>query len=214
MTSKAFDLLLALVRGAGRTVTKSELMAALWQDTAVEKSNLTQTVFVLRKALGEDSEETGYIRTMPRQGYRFVAPVMVDGRPERAEANHGERRRFGLRPQGIVFGSIAFVAALIAGFISGALRWRSDPPMMRFSVDLGPEALRGIQVGVGAWFNAVISPDGTHFVFPAKAADGSERLATRRLDQSIVTMLAGTEGVSILSFLRMASGSDSSPARS
>jgi serine/threonine-protein kinase len=40
----------------------------------------------------------------------------------------------------------------------------------------------------------VISPDGTRLVFPAKAADGTSQLATRRLDQSVVTILSGTEG--------------------
>ena len=65
--------------------------------------------------------------------------------------------------------------------------------MMRFSVDLGPEAIRG-RADTGEFFNPVISPDGTRLVFPAKVADGSEQLATRRLDQSTVTILAGTEG--------------------
>jgi serine/threonine-protein kinase len=65
--------------------------------------------------------------------------------------------------------------------------------MMRFSVDLGPDAIRG-QAQSGALFNPVISPDGTRLIFPAKAADGREQLAMRRLDQSTVTILAGTEG--------------------
>jgi serine/threonine-protein kinase len=65
--------------------------------------------------------------------------------------------------------------------------------MMRFSVDLGPEAIRGLSES-GEFFNPVISPDGTRFVFPAKAANGSEQLAMRRLDQSTVIMLTGTEG--------------------
>ncbi len=65
--------------------------------------------------------------------------------------------------------------------------------MMRFSVDLGPEAIRG-RAETGEFYNPVISPDGTRLVFPAKVADGSEQLATRRLDQSTVTILLGTEG--------------------
>ena len=63
---------------------------------------------------------------------------------------------------------------------------------MRFSVDLGPEAIGRAESG--EFFNPVISPDGTRYVFPAKAANGSEQLAMRRVDQSIVTLLAGTEG--------------------
>jgi serine/threonine-protein kinase len=86
---------------------------------------------------------------------------------------------------------------LVVAAISVALFWRAtlpaDRPMMRFSVDLGPEAIRG-RAPSGEFFNPVISPDGTRLVFPAKAADGSEQLAMRRLEQSTVTMLAGTEG--------------------
>src|ERR1700730_17568087 len=77
LTGKTFDLLLALVRGAGRTLTKSELMAALWPDTVVDESNLTQTIFLLRKALGNGADESGYILTVPRRGYKFDLPVTL-----------------------------------------------------------------------------------------------------------------------------------------
>jgi len=75
LTTKTFDLLMILVQGAGRTVPKAELMAALWPDTAVAESNLTQTIFMLRKALSEDSGRAGYVVTVPRIGYKFVGEV-------------------------------------------------------------------------------------------------------------------------------------------
>jgi Tol biopolymer transport system component/DNA-binding winged helix-turn-helix (wHTH) protein len=75
LTGKAFDLLLLLVRDPGRTIPKAALMNALWPETAVEEGNLTQTVFLLRKALGDDPEHAVYIQTAPRMGYKFVAPV-------------------------------------------------------------------------------------------------------------------------------------------
>jgi DNA-binding winged helix-turn-helix (wHTH) protein len=53
LTAKALDLLLALVDRRGRVVTKQELMAIVWPDTAVEENNLTVTMSALRKALGE-----------------------------------------------------------------------------------------------------------------------------------------------------------------
>ena len=98
LTGKGFDLLVILVRDAGRTITKAELMAALWPDTTVEESNLTQTVFVLRKALGEDPEEITYIRTLPRQGYRFVATVSVDWASAEADTAPRQSRRYAGRP--------------------------------------------------------------------------------------------------------------------
>src|SRR3974390_1308766 len=66
VTAKAFDLLLILVRGAGRTFTKSELLDSLWPDTVVEESNLSQTIFMLRKALAGNGAEddSSYIVTV------------------------------------------------------------------------------------------------------------------------------------------------------
>jgi DNA-binding winged helix-turn-helix (wHTH) protein len=75
LTAKTFDLLLLLVRGAGRTFTKSELMESLWSSTTVEESNLSQTIFLLRKALGENGEGSEYIFTVPRRGYKFIGSV-------------------------------------------------------------------------------------------------------------------------------------------
>jgi TolB-like protein/Flp pilus assembly protein TadD len=74
--AKAFDALLALVEHCGRLVEKDELMRWLWPDTIVEEANLTQTIFVLRKALGEAPGVHQYIATIPRRGYQFVAPVL------------------------------------------------------------------------------------------------------------------------------------------
>ena len=64
LASKAFDLLLVLVQNTGRVITKDELMQAVWPGSFVEESNLSQTIFVLRKALGETSEQR-YIMTVP-----------------------------------------------------------------------------------------------------------------------------------------------------
>jgi DNA-binding winged helix-turn-helix (wHTH) protein/TolB-like protein/Tfp pilus assembly protein PilF len=74
LTRKAFDALLLLVQNTGRIVTKDELLKAIWPDTIVEESNLTQTIFMVRKALGETSD-LRYILTVQGQGYRFLFPV-------------------------------------------------------------------------------------------------------------------------------------------
>lgn len=74
LTPKAFDVLLLLIESPGQLVGKDELMKAIWPDSFVEDSNLTQTIFMLRKALGQNREQ-GYIVTVPGRGYRFVADV-------------------------------------------------------------------------------------------------------------------------------------------
>ena len=72
---KVFDTLRVLVENAGRLVTKDELLTAVWPDTTVEENNLNHNISVLRKALGENATGQQYIETVPRVGYRFVAPV-------------------------------------------------------------------------------------------------------------------------------------------
>jgi DNA-binding winged helix-turn-helix (wHTH) protein len=74
ITPKAFDVLLLLIQHGGELVSKDTLMQTVWPNSFVEESNLTQTVFMLRKALGETSSQR-YILTVQGQGYRFVPNV-------------------------------------------------------------------------------------------------------------------------------------------
>src|SRR5271169_6455695 len=74
LTPKAFDVLLLLIQSAGRILTKDELMKVVWPDSFVEESNLTQTIFMARKALDETADRR-YILTVQGQGYRFLVPV-------------------------------------------------------------------------------------------------------------------------------------------
>lgn len=75
LAPKAFDTLLVLVENRGRLMEKSELLRLIWPDTFVEEINLTVHVSALRKAIGESRDEQQYIETIPKRGYRFIAPV-------------------------------------------------------------------------------------------------------------------------------------------
>src|SRR5436305_14859894 len=74
LTPKAFEVLLLLIDRGGELVRKNELMETVWPDSFVEESNLTQTVFMLRKALNETADQR-YILTVQGKGYRFTADV-------------------------------------------------------------------------------------------------------------------------------------------
>lgn len=89
---KVFDTLRVLVENAGRLVTKQELLDAVWPGTAIEENNLNHNVSVLRKALGEKATGQQYIETVPRVGYRFVAPVELVAQPvgTPASADNGQ----------------------------------------------------------------------------------------------------------------------------
>jgi len=88
LTPKAFDTLLFLVQNSGRLLDKDELMKALWPDSFVEEGNLSQNVFVLRKALGQSSDQQPYIVTVPGRGYRFAVEVR-DSVPPSSEIRLG-----------------------------------------------------------------------------------------------------------------------------
>src|SRR5271163_1576260 len=77
LTPKAFDVLLVLAQNPNRLVTKEELLQAVWGDTFVEEGNLTQYISHLRKALGDNSEDSRLIVTIARKGYQFTARVTV-----------------------------------------------------------------------------------------------------------------------------------------
>jgi DNA-binding winged helix-turn-helix (wHTH) protein/pimeloyl-ACP methyl ester carboxylesterase len=75
LTGKAFLTLRALVERHGELVSKQDLMNAVWPETTVEENNLDRNISVVRKALGDQSGGQLFIETVPRVGYRFIAPV-------------------------------------------------------------------------------------------------------------------------------------------
>lgn len=77
LTPKATEILVVLVTHAGRLVEKDDLLKEVWPDTFVEEANLTQNIFTLRRALGDERTGPKYIETVARRGYRFVASVRV-----------------------------------------------------------------------------------------------------------------------------------------
>jgi DNA-binding winged helix-turn-helix (wHTH) protein len=85
LTPKAFDVLLFLVQNPNRLVTKEELLRAVWADTFVEEGNLTQYISHLRKALGDNSEDTRLIVTIARKGYQFTERVTVSEEVDAAQ---------------------------------------------------------------------------------------------------------------------------------
>ena len=72
---KVFDTLLVLVENQGRILEKDWLMQQIWPDSFVEESSLAQYVFQLRKTLRDEAGEHHFIETIPKRGYRFIAPV-------------------------------------------------------------------------------------------------------------------------------------------
>src|SRR5215468_11221807 len=75
LTPKALEILVILLQNGNGLTTKEELMRRVWPDSFVEEANLSVNISALRKLLGETPEGLQYIETVPKLGYRFVAPV-------------------------------------------------------------------------------------------------------------------------------------------
>jgi TolB-like protein/DNA-binding winged helix-turn-helix (wHTH) protein/Tfp pilus assembly protein PilF len=135
---KAFETLLVLVRNSEKLVSKDELLSAVWSDTFVEESNLTQNIFVLRKALGAEDDGRRYIVTVPGRGYRFAEKVVTI--PEQEEPAPGSTLIAHLAPNGASgaalplresrFGwlvGLVGLAVMVLAFV-GFLTWRRFHP--------------------------------------------------------------------------------------
>jgi TolB-like protein/DNA-binding winged helix-turn-helix (wHTH) protein/Tfp pilus assembly protein PilF len=78
---KSLETLLFLVERHGQIVDKKELLEAVWPDTFVEEVSLARNVSLLRKALSDHQDGHAFIETIPKRGYRFVAPVEIEDLP-------------------------------------------------------------------------------------------------------------------------------------
>src|SRR6266481_5507292 len=74
LTPKAFAVLRRLVEDGGQLVTKEELLRAGWAKTHVSDGVLKVSILEIRRALGDDPAAPRFIETVPRRGYRFIAP--------------------------------------------------------------------------------------------------------------------------------------------
>ena len=140
LSPKLFDTLLVLVQNSGHLVDKDEMLRRVWPDSFVEEGNLTKNVFLLRKIL-EDGQETTYIETVPKRGYRFVPTVKerngngsgtlvaepggkdlpvshVEGLKTGVESHAEPRQTSSFRRWLLLGGSVALVIGVVAYFLT------------------------------------------------------------------------------------------------
>jgi eukaryotic-like serine/threonine-protein kinase len=118
LQEQPFQVLVVLLRRAGEVVTREELRAELWKrDTFVDFDNgLNTCINKIREALGDSADNPRFVETLPRRGYRFIAPISGAG------AAVGESAGWVILRKRIV----AAVAVLVlATGIAGGLIWRA-----------------------------------------------------------------------------------------
>lgn len=129
LTPRLFDALVYFVEHPGVLLDKDTLLEALWSGVIVEENSLSQMVSALRRALGDDAQDSRYIQTVPRRGFRFIATVTRDETPDPpaiepvvagapVEPPESRSRRLWI-------GGAAAAVAAVAG---GAWWWRANTP--------------------------------------------------------------------------------------
>ena len=87
---KVMDLLVDLAGSAGTVISKETLLNEVWRTEAISESALTRTITELRSAVRDDVDQPQFLETIPKRGYRLIAPV----RPVASqEESHARRRR-------------------------------------------------------------------------------------------------------------------------
>jgi Tol biopolymer transport system component/DNA-binding winged helix-turn-helix (wHTH) protein len=172
ITPKMFDLLLVFVQHPGRVLGKEFLLQSVWPDSFVEEGNISFNIRQLRKALDDNAQDSSYIETVPRRGYRFVAGVeeIVEGELVVAESDSDPVTRDsneGLhRTRSYLFPTIVSSAVLLGVVAAGAwfLRTRMTDAAPILSTPFTSEKLST----TGMVFGAAISPDGKRVVYSSR----------------------------------------------
>ncbi|MBV8832689.1 MAG: PD40 domain-containing protein [Acidobacteriaceae bacterium] len=136
--ARTLDTLAVLVQNRGRLLDKDELLSLIWPGTVVDEANLSQSIFTLRKILGDNRKDQRYIATIAGRGYQFVAPVMEitteTSRPGHTDLDppqavlesppkHGRASRWRH-----VIGAIAVLLLATAGILRFVLRSHANVP--------------------------------------------------------------------------------------
>ena len=193
ISPKALEVLLLLAANKGRLLTKTEIMDAVWEDSFVEEANLTQTISVLRKTLGESPGEHKFIVTEPGRGYRFVANVRIAGDSERNDRDLDPEEAVSDQHAGIAadrktrisgtassgfyaYGAVILAASAIMAVAAYFFYLRSD------NVDSKPQSAPPVK-------SIVILP------FHVLNADEVERSLGTGMSESLIIKLSGNNGL-------------------
>jgi TolB-like protein/DNA-binding winged helix-turn-helix (wHTH) protein/Tfp pilus assembly protein PilF len=128
LAPKCFDILQVLVEGQGKVISKDALMKRIWFDSFVEDNNLTYSISVLRKTLGERPNQHLYIVTLPGRGYQFAAEIKtVPANPEEVES---ESPIIPVVAQRSVKSQVVIAAAVIVAFSGTLFYWITARPKL------------------------------------------------------------------------------------
>jgi eukaryotic-like serine/threonine-protein kinase len=224
LTGRVFETLAVLVRHADQVVTKEELVKAIWPDSFVTDDSLTQCIWSVRRVLGDEASQPQFVVTVPRQGYRFIAPITITEKPldvsEAATEAAPSTPLLSPAPSPSPAAGVADQPSALDARVTESRpprRWNraviGAATVVAASLGLIAVTFTGsrmadvplgtirtvmeLPAGTRALSDAVLSPDSRQVVFAAQdEANGRTRLWLRTLSSGETRPLTGTEGAS------------------
>jgi DNA-binding winged helix-turn-helix (wHTH) protein len=204
LQDQPFRVLTLLLQRPGEVITRDDFQKALWSgDTFVEfDEGLNKAIQKLRQALDDSSDNPRFIETLPRKGYRFIAPVdRANGEPAAAPNEKTNPDAVSAPAAAPVRPAITerlawalLTAVTVALGVVSVVHFRqpaAELPITRFLVP-PPE---GVILSAGTV--PVVSPDGRHFIFMMwSGAQGKAQLWIRDLDSPAMRLLAVANDIS------------------
>jgi serine/threonine-protein kinase len=190
---RALGVLEHLLERPGSIVSKSALLEAVWPDTAVTETSLTEAVSLVRQALGDDPQQPAYVQTVHRRGYRFVGPVEVESPTGRAVPLPSVDEAVAVAARPRLRAALSWAVAVLAVALAGAVYATRPAPArrhpMRFTIPM-PAAAPLLAKSPAA---LALSPDGRVLAYTAGRGEKSQ-LYLRPLDRFEAMPVAGTAG--------------------
>jgi DNA-binding winged helix-turn-helix (wHTH) protein/Tol biopolymer transport system component len=198
---KAMDVLVYLAARAGQVVSVEELLREVWRGVVVTDASVYMAIKQLRRALAGSGEDTQYVETIPKRGYRLTASVehlvpeeapsaRIDaGQVASAQPQAGRVHTLSIRhSRWRALAATAFVAVLLAG----AAWWLDDSADRRDAAS--PLGQQVFQFSVPGFQGMAVSPDGRHIAYISRTGERFSRLYLRPLDSLEAYPIDGTEG--------------------
>lgn len=226
LTTRVCDLLILLIENEGRVLEHDEILDKVWEGTFVEQSNLKKSVSTLRQILGEQPNESLYIKTIPRRGYSFVAPVRFfeDDETDASGAFYlretdteiiieeeiieedelTEKKVLGQKPPTLLnrIGShkILFFAGIAVLLVVGVLSLRFI--LRKTPVSFSADNVRIIKLtSDGKIFAGDVSEDGNYLVYITKDSEGMASLWVKQIATNGTTRIVKPLKAAFYSFV-------------
>ncbi|MEO3678040.1 winged helix-turn-helix domain-containing protein [Rheinheimera sp. FR7-31] len=170
------------IANAGKLITKDELLQDVWGIRDVSDGRVTRVIRVLRVALGDDTREPTYIETIPKRGYRFIAPVTEIVQAEEGEQSEPAGQVAARATRQRQWPMAAALTLLLAVFIGASAWWLSpDESITAENMPIPMLRYKPLTSLDGLEFYHGVSPDERYLVY-SYAKPGNESVAVLMLE--------------------------------